>query len=48
MAHQMGLEGHFSQDNVNELQIFELPKENRGSNWTSFHSVGVLWWQLFA
>lgn len=38
MAHHLGLEGHLSQDNINELQIFELPRENRGSNWISFHS----------
>jgi len=38
MAHQLGMEGHLSQANVNELQIFELTRENRGNNWISFHS----------
>jgi hypothetical protein len=52
LAHQLGLEGHLSEDHVNEVQIFELPKENRGSNWISFHSevlfggssLGKLFW----
>jgi hypothetical protein len=38
MTHQLGMEGHLSQDNVNELQIFELPRENTGNNWISLHS----------
>jgi hypothetical protein len=41
LAHQLGLDGHLSEDRVNELQIFELPKENRGSNWISFYSEGI-------